>query len=255
MEEYNISAAVVVYNNPEDAHKTVGSILENTKGQNFSLFVVDNASKDEIGKSLKTAFPQPCYIMLPHNVGFGKGNNMVLDKLHSKYHFIINPDILINADTIKNMCSFMDENPEVAICCPKVLHPDGTVQYLAKRRPTLLALLSRRVHFGAFKKIESQYLAAQKSQDDSFEIEFCTGCFFVIRTEIFKKIGGFDPQYFLYFEDADITMEAKRYGKAFYNPNATVVHFWHRATAQSFKPFMQQLKSMFIYFKKWGFKL
>ena len=89
----------------------------------------------------------------------------------------------------------------------------------------------------------------------SFEVEFCTGCFSVLRTDVFKKIKGFDPQYFLYFEDADITMEAKKHGKAYYNADATVVHLWHRETAKSFKPFMLQLRSMFVYMKKWGYKL
>jgi GT2 family glycosyltransferase len=179
----------------------------------------------------------------------------VLDKISSKYHFIINPDILINENTIKNLCDFMDAHPDCAICCPKVLNPDGTVQYLAKRRPTLSALLARRIHKGPFKKIEDRYLAMELDHSKPFEAEFCTGCFSVIRTDVFKKIKGFDETYFLYFVDADITMEAKKHGKAYYTPDATVVHMWHRETAKSFKPFMLQLKSMFIYMKKWGYKL
>lgn len=255
MEKYNISASIVVYNSPDDVYKTVESILANTKGQDFSLFIIDNASKDGIARELKKSFTQPKYIELQENVGFGKGHNAVLESLNSKYHFVINPDILIDRNTIKALCDFMDENPTIAICCPKVLHSDGTVQYIAKRRPTLLSLVARRIHFGFLKNIEDNYLAMDKDQDTVFEVDFCTGCFFVIRTEIFKKLDGFDPKYFLYFEDADITMEAKKYGKAFYCPKAQVTHFWHRETAKSFKPFMQQLKSMFIYFNKWGFKL
>ena len=255
MEKYNISASIVVYNSPEDAFKTVETVLENTKDLDFDLFVIDNNSADKIGENLKAKFSQPHYILLDENVGFGRGHNKVLDKINSKYHFIINPDILINQNTIKNLCEFMDAHPDCAICCPQVLNPDGTVQYLAKRRPTLSALLSRRIHKGPFKKIEDRYLAMELDHSKPFEAEFCTGCFSVIRTDVFKKIKGFDETYFLYFEDADITMEAKKHGKAYYTPDATVVHMWHRETAKSFKPFMQQLKSMFIYMKKWGYKL
>ena len=255
MDNYNISASIVVYNSPEDAFKTVETVLEHTKDLDFDLYIIDNNSADKIGEGMQKKFSKPQYIVLDENIGFGKGHNKVLDKINSKYHFVINPDILINGETISEMCRFMDENPEVSICCPKVLHPDGSIQYIAKRRPTLSALVARRVHKGPFKKIEDRYLAMDKNHDQSFEVEFCTGCFFVIRTEVFKDIKGFDPQYFLYFEDADITMEAKKYGKAYYNPKATVIHFWHRETAKSFKPFMLQLKSMFIYMKKWGYKL
>lgn len=255
MQNYNISGSIVVYNSPDDAFKTIETVLKYTNDIDFDLYVIDNNSADKIGYNLKEKFSKPKYILLDENIGFGKAHNKVLDKINSKYHFVINPDILINQDTIKNMCEFMDNNPNVSICCPKVLHPDGSLQYIAKRRPTLMALISRRIHRGPFKKIEDKYLAKDMDQNKVFETEFCTGCFFVIRTEVFKKINGFDPKYFLYFEDADITMEAKKYGKAYYNPNATVIHFWHRETAKSFKPFMLQLKSMFIYMKKWGYKL
>ena len=161
MQTYNISASIVVYNSPEDAHKTVETVLKHTENLDFDLYVIDNASREKIGESIKAAFDKPHYIMLSENVGFGKGHNMVLDKINSRYHFIINPDILINEDTIAEMCKFMDEHPECSICCPKVLNPDGSVQYLAKRRPTLSALLARRIHKGPFKKIEDRYLAME----------------------------------------------------------------------------------------------
>ncbi len=253
MKDYNISGSIVVYNKPDDAFNTVKSVLENTD-DNFSLYVIDNNSADKINRLLKEHFDAN-YIDLPENIGFGKAHNQVLDKIDSKYHFVINPDILINQDTIDALCTFMDEYPDVAIACPKVLNPDGTVQYIAKRKPGLLSLVSRRIHLPFFEKIESDYLCKEQDQDTSFEVEFCTGCFFVIRTDVFKEIGGFDRDYFLYFEDADITMKAKQKGKAYYAPCATVTHFWHRETASSKKQFFIQLKSMFIYFSKWGFKL
>lgn len=255
MLNYNISASIVVYNSPDDACRTVETVLEHTQNLDFDLYVIDNASPEKIGEKLMENFDKPHYILLEENVGFGRGHNKVLDKISSKYHFIINPDILINENTIAEMCRFMDEHPDCAISCPKVLNPDGSVQYLAKRRPTLSALLARRIHKGPFRKIEQKYLAMEQDHDKSFETEFCTGCFSVLRTDVFREIKGFDPQYFLYFEDADITMEAKKHGKAYYNPAATVVHLWHRETAKSIKPFMLQLKSMFIYMKKWGYKL
>jgi len=253
MKDYRLSGSIVVYNKPDDACKTVESIKQFTD-ENFSLYVIDNASADKINDILKGKFDAN-YIDLDENIGFGKGHNKVLDKIDSKYHFIINPDIMINRDTIKNMCRFMDENPDVAIACPKVMHPDGSIQHIAKRKPSLMALVARRIHLPFLKKVEDRYLAKEMDQDTAFEVDFCTGCFFVIRTDVFKEIGGFDEDYFLYFEDADITMKAKQKGKAYYAPSATVVHFWHRETASSGSRFMTQLKSMFIYFKKWGFKL
>ncbi len=253
MNDYRISGSIVVYNKPDDASKTVESVLKHT-GENFDLYVIDNASPEKINEKLKGKFAAN-YIDLEENVGFGKGHNKVLDRIDSKYHFIINPDILINENTISNMCRFMDSHPDVSIACPKVLHPDGTIQYIAKRKPSLMALVARRIKLPFLRKVEDRYLAKEMDQDTEFEVDFCTGCFFVIRTDVFREIGGFDEDYFLYFEDADITMKAKQKGMAYYTPAADVVHFWHRETASSGSRFMTQLKSMFIYFGKWGFKL
>lgn len=253
MNNYKLSGSIVVYNKPDDAYKTVESVLAHTD-ENFSLYIIDNNSPEKISTMLKQHFDAN-YIDLAENVGFGRGHNQVLDVVDSKYHFIINPDILLNETTISSLCAFMDAHPDVVIACPKVLHPDGTVQYIAKRKPSLMALVSRRIRLPFLKGIEDKYLAKEMDQDTDFEVEFCTGCFTVIRTDVFKEISGFDEDYFLYFEDADITMRAKQKGKAWYVPSSTVVHFWHRETASSGSRFMTQLKSMFIYFKKWGFKL
>ena len=253
MKDYKLSGSIVVYNKAEDAIKTVQSVVDNT-GDNFSLYVIDNNSREKINEQLKKKFAVN-YIDLGENVGFGRVHNRVLDKIDSKYHFVINPDILINGDTIDNLCDFMDSHPDCVIACPKVENPDSTVQYIAKKRPRLLSLIARRIRLPFLKKYEDDYLMRAANQDESFEIDFCTGCFFVIRTDVFKEIGGFDSDYFLYFEDADITMRAKQKGKAYYAPCASVTHFWHRETATSKRRFFTQLKSMFIYFSKWGFKL
>ena len=100
MQNYNISASIVVYNSPEDAHQTVQTVLEHTDNLDFDLYIIDNASPEKIGEKLMADFDKPHYILLKENVGFGKGHNMVLDKINSKYHFIINPDIIINENTL-----------------------------------------------------------------------------------------------------------------------------------------------------------
>ena len=83
------------------------------------------------------------------------------------------------------------------------------------------------------------------------DIEFCTGCFFCIRTEIFKKLNGFDDRFFMYFEDADITRRARKLGSVVFYPDIKVTHVWARASAKTLKFFLIQLCSMFKYFLKW----
>ena len=87
------------------------------------------------------------------------------------------------------------------------------------------------------------------------DVGFCSGCFFVMRSEVYQKMGGFDPRYFVYVEDADITRQALQYGRAVYLPLVSVYHAWHRDANKKLKNFLMQLGSMFKYWRKWGFKL
>jgi GT2 family glycosyltransferase len=84
--------------------------------------------------------------------------------------------------------------------------------------------------------------------------EFCTGCFFLIRSEILKKIGGFDKRYFMYFEDCDLSREVNRISKVIFNPLVTVYHEWHRESKSNMKLKLIHITSMLKYFAKWTFK-
>ena len=87
--------------------------------------------------------------------------------------------------------------------------------------------------------------------DTPTEIDFCTGCFSVIRTEVFKKLGGFDENFFMYFEDADLTLRAKEYGKTVFLPQLCAIHLWERSSAKSLKYMMIHIASMFKFFRKY----
>ena len=105
------------------------------------------------------------------------------------------------------------------------------------------------------KKTEEHYLMLDEDLTVPREIEFCTGCFFVVRTEVFRRMQGFDEGYFMYVEDADITRKAQSYGKVYFTPCTHVYHAWHRSPNKSLKPFVRQISSMLRYWRKWGFRL
>lgn len=159
-------------------------------------------------------------VRLPENVGFGSGHNTVLPQLDSVYHFVVNPDITLDDDAVSKLCAWMDAHPDVVMATPRLLFPDGAEQYTAKRRPSFLALLARQIPLPFLKGVERHYLMQDEDLSRPQEIEFCTGCFFVMRTEAFRRMGGFDEGYFMYVEDADITRKAQEYGKVMYVPEA-----------------------------------
>jgi GT2 family glycosyltransferase len=221
------------------------------------LFLVDNASPDGALQRLKQAgIPEEVQVQRQRqNRGFGAGHNVVLPLLQSEYHAAVNPDILLHNDVIGAMADWMDEHPDVAITTPRLVFPDGTPQNIAKRRPALLPIVARQLHPKGLKKYEDHYLMLDEDLSKPTDVEFCSGSFFVIRTEVFRAIGGFDEKYFMYVEDADITQKALRCGRAVYLPDVQVTHAWHREAHRKPKQFLWQLCSMVRYFGKWGFRL
>lgn len=257
-----MSACIVAYCDYEEVCAAVRSVLAHTPSPDFRLFVVDNASPDGCGQKLLAedfGDPRVTVRALPENLGFGKGHNSVLPDLAamgSEIHFILNPDILLTADTLTGIAAWMAGHPAAAMATPQLFYPDGRRQDLPRRKPTPWLLLARqlaeRFPRGVFAKANDHYLMRDEDLSAVREIEFCTGSFAAIRTEIFAKIGGFDPEYFMYVEDADLTQKALRCGKAYLLPQFSAIHAWHRAPMRDAGRFRMQLVSMGRYFKKWG---
>ena len=256
----SVSACIVTYGGyREAAGGRKPSAAHN--GVDLSLYLVDNASPDGTGKKLQQAQPQwgprVQVMRLARNMGFGAGHNAVLPVLNSKYHAVVNPDITLDEDAIGKLCAFLDEHPDVVMATPQLLFPNGTPQYTAKRAPGFLSLLARQVPLACLKKNgRALFDVGRRPHRAKRNWDFCTGCFFfVVRTDVFRQMQGFDEGYFMYVEDADITRKAQSYGKVYFTPCTHVYHAWHRSPNKSLKPFFQQISSMLRYWRKWGFRL
>lgn len=241
-----VSASVVTYNDKDRAPETVNSIIKNTKKYPLKLYVIDNASTDGTAELIKKT-GQATVIKNSKNLGFGVAHNVVLGQEMGKYHFVINPDITLNQDVISDMVDYFEANPDVVMAMPKILNIDGTEQKLPKEKPTFKRLFLGRVS----SKIRNEYIWAEKDITEPCEINFCTGCFFCIRTDVFKKMLGFDQRYFMYLEDADLALKAKSEGKVMILPQFSVTHVWERESAKSLKYLFIHIISCFKFLFKW----
>lgn len=247
-EKVTVSASVVTYNDIARAPATCKSIIENTKKYPLEFYVIDNASSDGTVDGIKS-IDGIKIIQNEKNLGFGAAHNKVLSEKMGKYHFVINPDITISSDVIAGMVDFFEENPDVVMACPKILNTDGTEQKLPKEKPTFKRLFLGRLS----KKVRSEYVWAEREIKDVTDINFCTGCFFCIRSEAFKALGGFDKRYFMYLEDVDLCLKAKRYGRVVMLPDFLVTHAWERESAKSVKYLLIHIASSLKFLFKWGF--
>lgn len=241
-----VSASIVTYNDIGRAPDTVQSVLANTKRYPLKLYVIDNNSTDGTADLIEKS-GQAVVIRQNKNIGFGAAHNVVLNEELGKYHFVINPDIMLDSDVISDMVDYFESNPEIVMAMPKILNTDGTEQKLPKERPTFKRLFLGRLS----DKIRSEYVWADRDVTEPTEINFCTGCFFCIKTDIFKKLLGFDKRYFMYLEDADVTLKAKSKGKVMILPQFSVTHAWERESSKSLKYLFIHIISCFKFLFKW----
>ncbi len=249
MNSVKLSACIVTYNNAGIISNTIEAMLKYTKDFDLDFFVFDNLSQDNTCDIIKSKFPTVKLIESDINLGFGQGHNMIINTIHSKYHFIVNPDAIINKDTFPKIIDFFENNEDVAMLCPKILNADLTEQILPVKNPTVKYLSSR--SYKIFRKIRASYTRASERNCDVMDIEVCTGSFMVARTDLLKQVGGFDDRFFMYLEDADISRRVKKLGRIVMLRTAYIVHMWERASSKKLKFLLIHIKSSLKYLWKW----
>lgn len=249
---FDISLSIVTYNNEDIIEKTINSIVSHLDGKvNYVLYIIDNNSNDNTVNKISKCSGSIVLIKNNKNIGFGAAHNVILDRIDSKYHIVVNPDITIANDIIIDMYEYMEEHPDIGLLTPLVKFPDGRIQYLCKRNPTILDLFIRLVFPNSFKKRQDYFTMKETGYNKPFEVEYATGCFMFFRSSVFKQINGFDEHFFLYLEDADITRRVNKISKTVFFPYNYVVHEWQRGAHKNLKLMWINLKSAAWYFWKW----
>lgn len=250
-----ITASIVAYGGAEEIIQGVNSILAHAPAD-FHLYIVDNHSPDDTAARLKAQNwdSRVEILCLNENLGFGKGHNQVIPRLDSRYHFVLNPDVQVDSPVLSQIPDWLDAHPQAVMATPQLYFPDGRKQHLPRRKPNFMGLLARQLPSGGpLERFDLHYTMQDQDLTQPREIQFCTGSFFCIRTQVYKKMRGFDPSYFMYVEDADITQKALRHGKVYLLPQYRAIHAWHRNPMRDKKHFVMQLKSMLLFWRKWGF--
>lgn len=255
--EFAVSV-VVFHTEPETLRKALHSLSSQTTNVKFIL--VDH-SPDNKYKSFLPSNSSWTYLARK-NDGYGSGNNAGIASLpQSKFVIIANPDIILPQGTLEKVKSIFenDSQKKIGVLSGKILNPDHSWQNLNKRYPTILGLFGRR--FPKLQLIESirdavsHYEMSDSKPDLEQDVELLPGCFLCLRRETWERIRGFDPNFFLYFEDYDLCQKVKKIGlKIQYSPNIQVIHEYQRKTHKSIWHFYLFTKSMLQFFNKWGFK-
>ena len=256
----NLSLTIVAYNNYEDIKNAITTIEEYTnKSISKTIYIVDNGSCVSKTKNIDDfklfvkKYDDIEYIDAKSNLGFGKGHNFVLDKINSKYHAIVNPDVLFKEDSFSKIIEYMDNNNDVGMVIPRIVDENGELQKVYRKEVTIQDMFIRLFCSKLFPNRMDKVTLQDKDFTKEFQVPFGQGSFLVIRTSLFKDLKGFDDRFFMYMEDADLCKRVNQNSKLMYFPYTEVIHKWERGSHKNIKLFKYHVKSMMKYFIKWKF--
>ncbi|MAF13287.1 MAG: hypothetical protein CMI53_00130 [Parcubacteria group bacterium] len=253
-----ISIVIVSWKVKDLLNKCLTSIFTYQQNLDLEVIVIDNNSNDGTVDMVKNNFPKVLLIKNKKNIGFAKANNLGIAKANGNYILVLNPDTEILKNTIQEMVSFMDKNPQAGIVGPKHLNPDKTIQPSVRRFPSLLAVFLILIKLPKVLNLKSvnKFLATDVDYNNTQPVDQVAGSFMFIRQEVLAKIGNFDEKFFIWFEDVDLCKRAKSADwQIWYNNKSQIIHYGGQSFKQRLTVKKQLLffKSAWYYFKKHGF--
>lgn len=249
-----ITTSIVTYNTDREE---LGKVLQCTADSSVGkIYVVDNSPTDSLRDFTTQISPKIEYIFGQGNVGYGSAHNIAIRKSiesGAKYHVVINPDIYFEQGTIETLAAYMDANPDVGQVMPKIVYPDGRLQYVCKMVPNPSDLIFKRFVPARFtKKSLHRFQLKFTGYDQPMNVPYLSGCFMLFSIAALQQIGLFDEHFFMYPEDIDITRRMHEHYRTMFYPVVSVVHAHAAASKTSKKMLWIHITNMIKYFNKWG---
>ncbi len=225
-----LSILVVSYNTRDLTLACLRSVFRETHVTRFELIVVDNASRDGSADAISAEFPQARLIALDRNIGFADANNLAAKDAEGDLLLLLNPDTLVLTQAIDALVRFAAERPYCGIWGGRTLFPDRYLNPTSCwRAKSLWGLFSRAVGLSTAMKNSPLFNSEGYGgweRDSVREVDTVTGCFLLIGRRLWNSLGGFDTKFFMYGEDADLCLRARKNGaKPTITPNAEIIHY------------------------------
>ncbi|HHT9132399.1 MAG TPA: glycosyltransferase family 2 protein [Candidatus Tripitaka californicus] len=217
-----LSIIIVNWNTRDLLQECLESLYKTTNVP-FDLYVVDNASTDDSPGMVRAQFPQARLVVNQENLGFAPANNQILKGIHTPFVFLLNPDTVLLEGAITGMLDFLKATPDAAIVAPQYLNKDGTRQNSFDNFPSLATELLNKGLLRAL--LPGWFPSKRGNHKGPLEVESVIGAAMMLRQEVFRQVGFFDEDYFLYLDESDLCFRLKKAGwRCLHLPHLRIYH-------------------------------
>lgn len=223
--------------------------------QEIEVIVVDNNPESKLKSALKKSFPKVRYVRSGANIGFGPANNLGAKHATGQFFFFLNPDTTVEPGAIRALSEFLVKRPHVGVVAPTLytmageIYPDQGSGELTPLSAIATHSIVHRIWPG--NPIAQKYWVRDRDVTTPQQLAVIPGTALMVRREAFDEIGGFDEQFFIYFEESDLCRRLRAAGwEVWLTPTAKIRHIWHAATkAAKYQIIFEE--SRYKYFRKW----
>ncbi len=233
----HLLVVIVNYRTPNLTIDCLHSLVEEVRSlRGTRVVITDNNSGDDSVEQIQTAIATEGWgewaslMPLSHNGGFAFGNNAAIRPALSSnnppdYVLLLNPDTIVRPGALRVLVEFMSKNPQVGIAGSRLEDPDGTPQVSAFRFHTLPSEVDSGLRLGLVSKLLSKWVVWSPIPQETCQTDWVAGASMIVRREVFEQVGLMDEEYFMYYEEMDFCLQAKRAGwSCWYVPQSQVVH-------------------------------
>ena len=257
-----LSIVILCWNDVKVIGDCLQSIYAGTHVIDFEVIVSDNGSTDGTIEFIRTKFPQVRLIENGLNLRFAKGNNVGIRASQGKYVLILNPDTIVHDGTLDKMVEYAEKHPEAGAFGCKVLNVDGTYQGCVRPPYTLRSEWCAALYLGWLSHLSEWFhpgVYVGWNGDTERTVGWLAGCFILVRSDLLKKLGGFDQQFFYYYEDTDLCRRISDSGHPIlYTPDFAITHLKGQSTTNRFAPgtfaLDAEITRYLYYYKYYGVK-
>jgi GT2 family glycosyltransferase len=249
----DISIIVVNYNVKYFLEQVLVSVIKALHGIEGEIFVVDNNSTDGSAEMVQVRFPEVRLIQNKNNLGFAKANNQAIKLAKGRYVLLLNPDTVVEEDTLRKIIDYMNAHPEAGGLGVKML--DGKGNFLPESKRSLPT--PKVAFFKAFglaslfpkSKVFGKYHLSYLDENQIHEVDVLSGAFMLVRKEILEQTNGLDEDYFMYGEDIDLSYRITLAGyKNIYFPETRIIHYKGESTKKGSLNYVKMFYNAMVIF-------